>query len=141
MKLTKREIDVMRILWESEKALMVSEIVNREGGTVYSVQRVMQSLLKKGMVAVDGYAYSNKTLGRKFKPLVSSESIESEALQELTGSLINKSIATSHLLASLLPTDNSEDTLSELDRLEEMIKERKKQILKMEDSEHQTFED
>jgi len=101
----------------------------------------MQSLLKKGMVAVDGYAYSNKTLGRKFKPLVSSESIESEALQELTGSLINKSIATSHLLASLLPTDNSEDTLSELDRLEEMIKERKKQILKMEDSEHQTFED
>lgn len=141
MKLTKREIDVMRILWESEKALMVSEVVNREGGTVYSVQRVMQSLLKKGMVAVDGYAYSNKTLGRKFKPLVSSESIESEALQELTGSLINKSIAASHLLASLLPTDNSEDTLDELDRLEEMIKERKKQILKMEDSEHQTFED
>lgn len=38
MKLTKREIDVMRILWESEKALMVSEVVNREGG-LYTVYR------------------------------------------------------------------------------------------------------
>lgn len=140
MKLTKREIDVMRVLWEAEEALLVSEIVNRGGGTVYSVQRVMQSLLKKGMVAVDGHAYNNKTLGRKFKPLVSSESIEAEAIQELIGSLLNKSIAASHLLASLLPTDNSKDTLEELDRLEEMIKERKKQILKMEDSEHQTLE-
>lgn len=140
MKLTKREIDVMRILWEAEEALMVSEVVNREGGTVYSVQRVMQSLLKKGMVAVDGHAYNNKTLGRKFKPLVSSESIESEAMQELTGSLVNRSIAASHLLASLLPTENSKDTLDELDRLEEMIRERKKQILKVQESEHQTNE-
>lgn len=139
MKLTKREIDVMRILWEAEETLMVSEVVNREGGTIYSVQRVMQSLLKKDMVAVDGHAYNNKTLGRKFKPLVSSESIELEAIQEFTCSLVNKNIVTSHLLASLLPTDNRKDTLDELDRLEEMIKERKKQILKMEDSEHQTF--
>lgn len=134
MKLTKREKDVMRILWEAEEALLVSEIVNREGGTIYSVQRIMQSLLRKGMVVVDGYAYNNKTLGRKFKPLVSSESIESEVIQELTGTLLNKNITASHLLASLLPTDNSNDTLKELNELEEMIKERKKQIFKMEDS-------
>ena len=40
MKLTTREIEIMQILWESEKPLTVAEIVERdENGTIDSVQR------------------------------------------------------------------------------------------------------
>lgn len=130
MKLTNRELAVMRILWEAEKPLMVSEIVQKDkDGTIYSVQRIIQNLIKKNMVAVDGIAYNKKALGRTFKPLVSSEIIELNAIQEMFNSLVSKNITASHLIASLLPADNDQKTLEELNHLEELISERKRQIL------------
>lgn len=130
MKLTERELEVMRILWEADKPLMVSEIVQRDkNGTIYSVQRIVQNLIKKDMVAVEGMAYNKKALGRTFKPLVSAEAIELSNIQEMFNKIISKNIAASHLVASLLPADNSEQALEELNRLEEIIHERKKQIL------------
>ncbi|MCM1211979.1 MAG: BlaI/MecI/CopY family transcriptional regulator [Blautia sp.] len=130
MKLTNRELAVMRVLWEAEKPLMVSEIVQRDkDGTIYSVQRIIQNLIKKDMVAVDGIAYNKKALGRTFRPLVGSEVIELDAIREMLDGLVSKNIAASQLIASLLPTDNNEETLRELNHLEEIIHERKRQIL------------
>ena len=130
MKLTQRELEIMRILWEADKPLMVSEIVQRDkNGTIYSVQRIIQNLIKKDMVAVEGMAYNKKALGRTFKPLVSAETIELNNIQEMFSKIVSKNVAASHLIAALLPADNSEQTLEELNRLEEMIRERKKQIM------------
>ncbi|MCM1211681.1 MAG: BlaI/MecI/CopY family transcriptional regulator [Blautia sp.] len=130
MKLTNRELAVMRVLWEAEKPLMVSEILQRDkGGTIYSVQRIIQNLIKKDMVAVDGIAYNKKALGRTFRPLVGSEVIELDAIREMLDGLVSKNIAASQLIASLLPTDNNEESLRELNHLEELISERKRQIL------------
>ena len=130
MKLTNRELEVMRILWAAEKPLMVSEIVQKDkNGTIYSVQRIIQNLIKKDMVAVEGIAYNKKALGRTFKPLVSSEVIELSNIQEMLGNMVSKDITASHLIAALLPSDNDEKTLNELNNLEEIIRERKKQIL------------
>ena len=109
---------------------MVSEIVQRDkNGTIYSVQRIIQNLIKKDMVAVEGMAYNKKALGRTFKPLVSAETIELNNIQEMFSKIVSKNVAASHLIAALLPADNSEQTLEELNRLEEMIRERKKQIM------------
>lgn len=130
MKLTNRELAVMRILCEADHPLMVSEIVQKDkNGTIYSVQRIVQNLLKKNMVAIDGMAYNKKALGRTFKPLVSLESIEINAIQEMFSSLVSKNLAGSHLIAALLPTDNDDKTLEELNQLEEIIRARKEQIL------------
>ena len=130
MKLTERELEIMRILWEADKPLMVSEIVQRDkNGTIYSVQRIIQNLIKKEMVAVEGMAYNKKALGRTFKPLVSAESIELSHIQDVFSKMVSRNIAVSHLIAALLPADSSEQTLEELNRLEDIIRERKKRIL------------
>ena len=130
MKLTNRELAVMRILCEADHSLMVSEIVQKDkNGTIYSVQRIVQNLIKKNMVAIDGIAYNKKALGRTFKPLVSIESIEINAIQEMFSGLVSKNIAASHLIAALLPTDNDDKTLEELNQLEEIIRARKAQFL------------
>ena len=135
MKLTERELEIMRILWEADKPLMVSEIVQRDkNGTIYSVQRIIQNLIKKEMVAVEGMAYNKKALGRTFKPLVGAETIEMSNIQDMFSKMVSRNIAASHLIASLLPTDNNEQTLEELNRLEEIIRERKQQILSEENS-------
>lgn len=45
MKLTKRELAIMRVLWDADHPLMVSEIVQKDkNGTIYSVQRIIQNL-------------------------------------------------------------------------------------------------
>ncbi|MDE7016337.1 MAG: BlaI/MecI/CopY family transcriptional regulator, partial [Lachnospiraceae bacterium] len=55
MRLTKRELAVMRVLWEANEPLTVSEIVERDAdGTIDSVQRVVKNLLKKNAVAIEG---------------------------------------------------------------------------------------
>ena len=66
MKLTKRELDVMKILWNAKKPLMVSEIVQLDNdSTIYSVQRLISNLLKKGMIEVDSIVFNQKALARK----------------------------------------------------------------------------
>jgi len=136
MKLTKRELAVMRVLWESKEALMISDIAKKDAdGTIYSVHRVIRSLLKKGMVVVDGHEYSQKTLARKFRPVVDAESADATAIHEILNSLVGESISASRLLASLLPNSYSEETAHELDRLEEMIEARRKLLLESKDTE------
>jgi len=129
MKLTKRELAIMRVLWHAEHPLMVSEIVQKDkNGTIYSVQRIIQNLLKKNLVAIDGIAYNKKALGRTFRPTVTAESVELTAIQELFDGLVSKNIAASHLIAALLPTENDEKTMEELNKLEELIHQRKELI-------------
>lgn len=139
MKLTKRELAVMRVLWEADSALMITEIANRsdDNATVYSIHRIIQSLLKKDMVAVDGYNFDQRTPARKFKPTVKAENIEMTATKELLGSIFGKNVPASHFMAALLPSIYDEDAMKELDKLQEMIAERKKQLLEnQEDDEH-----
>ena len=129
MKLTKRELAVMGVLWDSAEALMVSEIVKREPkSTIFSVQRVIKNLLSKGMVTVDSHEYSHKTLARKFKAVVSAEDFEIENMQKMFSALTNKEIPASHLVASLLSTVNDDKIMDELSKLEEIIKAKKQSL-------------
>lgn len=130
MKLTNRELEVMQILWQAGEPLMISEIVQRESNsTVYSVQRIMQNLLRKKAVAVDSIGYNQKALARKFRPLITEESVETGMLQEMFRKVSGGEGQRARLIASLLPQENDEKTLAELEELEKIIAERKQQIL------------
>ncbi len=130
MRLTKRELAVMRVLWEANEPLTVSEIVERDAdGTIDSVQRVVKNLLKKNAVAIEGYEQIGKKISRKLKPVIDSESIELPAFEEFINNLASKNISTCHIVAALLPTDDSPKALEELNALEELIKRKKAEIM------------
>ena len=130
MKLTSRELAVMKILWEVDEPLMISEIVQREkNSTIYSVQRIMQNLLRKNAVTIDGIGYNKKALARKFSPIITSESVELGMIREMFGNMSSKNIPAANLIAALLPQENDEKTLAELEELEKIIARRKQQIL------------
>lgn len=134
MKLTEREITIMRILWEANEPLLVTEIVQKGGGTVYSVQRIIKNLIAKDMVTVDGFSVTKNIIARKFSAMVSSESIELPEIQELFSKIVSKNIKASTLIASLLFTGNSECTMEELNALQKMITEEKMRLQKLEES-------
>ncbi len=128
--LTKRELEIMRILWASNDSMKASEIAQMNGGcSIDSVQPIIKSLIKKEMIEVDEVVFSRNALARKFKAKVKSESIEMGMIKNVFKGLVSRNITAAHLVAAFLPEENDQETLKELDRLEEMIKERKKQIL------------
>ncbi len=130
-KLTKRQLDIMRILWASEIPMKASEIAQVNGGcSIDSVQPIIKSLIKKGLVEVDEVVYSRNVLARKFKATVSADSIEMGLIKNVLGDLVSKNITASRLVAAFLPEDNDDKTLEELNELEQLIKERKEQLLK-----------
>ena len=81
-KLTSREVDIMNILWASEKPLIASEIADsRPDLTVNTVQAVLRKLLKYQLIEVADIVYSGTVLSRSYRPTITSEEF---ALHEVT---------------------------------------------------------
>lgn len=67
MKLNPRELEVLKILHESDRALTSTEIVNAGAGLTQStVQAVLRKLLAAEMVDVQGVTHSGNVLSRTF---------------------------------------------------------------------------
>ena len=74
LKLTGREMDIMNILWNSQKPLIASEIAEyRSDLTINTVQAVIRKLLKYQLIEVADIVYSGTVLSRSYKPSISSE--------------------------------------------------------------------
>jgi len=72
--LTKRDLDVMTIVWGSEEPETASMIVrNNPNLTMNTVQAVLRKLLKDNFIKVADIVYSGTVLTRSYKPMVSQE--------------------------------------------------------------------
>lgn len=115
-RLTNREFDIMRILWNSESSLSSRDISNKmESLTLNTVQATMRTLLKRNFVIADSIGYSGTVLTRKYVSNL-SENKYYESLMTKKG--VNR------FLANLIDKSNS----NELDDLETMIKAKKEKI-------------
>ena len=70
--LTKKENEVMSILWQSDKPLtahMITEI--EQSLSIYTVQQVLQRLLKMNYVEIAEINYSGTVFARYYTPAIS----------------------------------------------------------------------
>lgn len=134
-KLTRREFDIMNILWQSESALVASEIARRgEKLTVNTVQAILRNLLKRNLIEIDQIVYSGTVLTRSYKPTISAEEFEMNHLVDSLSKLSGNPLATTHFIAALLEQEKDSDKLlEEIEQLEELLQE-KRQSLKAESS-------
>lgn len=119
-KLTNRELDILNILWASEKPLTASEISTVSEGvlTINVVQAMLRKLLKQNLIEVADIVYSGTVLCRNYKPTnASKEQIIAQFSDEFRR--FQKEFSLSSLWASLL--DQEEDPA-----------ERKQQIIDLE---------
>ncbi len=76
MKLNPRELEVLKILHESDRALTSTEIVNSGAGLTQStVQAVLRKLLANELVEVQGVTHSGNVLSRTFGPTAKSKDV------------------------------------------------------------------
>ena len=112
--LTKKENEVMSILWQSDKPLtahMITEI--EQSLSIYTVQQVLQRLLKMNYVEIAEINYSGTVFARYYTPAIS----QTDYIQFLLGANGPYEIASNFI--------ESKKKKKVLDKLEQLIKNKK----------------
>ena len=76
MELTKSEMQIMDVLWESEAPLSRSDLLERSDGKSWkdsSVHILLNGLLQKAAIREAGFVKRSKTYGRTFAPTLTRE--------------------------------------------------------------------
>lgn len=128
-KLTKRDIEILSILWNSNRSMTASEISEASPElSVNTVQAVLRKLLKNKLIKIENIVYSGTVLARSYIPIISAKDY---ALAKLIMDYqkFEEQISKGAVLVSLLdlendPQKNSEET-KELERILAEYKKRK----------------
>lgn len=117
--LSNREIDVMNVLWQSEKPLTASGITQCNPAlSINTVQVVLKNLLKKSYVKVADIVYSGTVLSRAYEPKITQgEYITNQLLEEKGGR--------SNIFAALIEQETDPKVIEDL---EELLRCRKEQL-------------
>lgn len=120
-RITKKQLEIMKILWSSDKPLIASEILKRNDSlNINTVQACLRALVNKQFIKVADIVYSGTVLTRSYTPLVSREDFLETACQDIIGKA-----KVSSLIASLIDTETN---LDELEELEKLIEQKKKEL-------------
>lgn len=119
--LSPRQLEVMEILWNAEKGMTASEIVNASKELqINTVQASLRSLISKKYIEVGQIVYSGTVLSRSYIPTVTREEYLKFSCQKLT-----ELSSSSLVMASFIGNTEDADVLNEL---EAMIQKRKQEL-------------
>lgn len=117
-KLTPKQLDVMQILWDSDKPLVASDIVKmNDDFNANTVQSVIRTLLGKKYIEVAEIVYSGTVLSRSYTAIVSKD--------EYIKSTFFSNNSVPSLVFNLI---ESESDLSVLDEMQKLIEEKKNEL-------------
>lgn len=130
MKLNPRELEVLKILHESERALTSTEIVNSGAELTQStVQAVLRKLLANELVEVQGVTHSGNVLSRTFGPTAKSKDVLTEKfLQDYRSfrSIISMQTAVAGMFKLSDDESKKEKDIKDLEKLLADLKKQKK---------------
>lgn len=126
--LSETELDIMQILWKEETGLSRPEILSHmenKNWNPNSIHQVLNSMMKKGVLQVDGMARCGKVYGRTYMPTMTQQEFLARRTQEITPGLSSKERLLG-IVAALTEQDGIDaETLMELERL---LATRKKEL-------------
>lgn len=119
IKLTKKQEEVMNVLWESEKPMIASEILKmRDDFNINTVQSTLRTLVKKKYVEIAEIVYSGTVLTRSYKPLIKREDFTSD-IEIGIKNMLRKENLFAHYVNEL-------DDLDTILKLDEILQNKKK---------------
>ncbi|MCI9080238.1 MAG: BlaI/MecI/CopY family transcriptional regulator [Lachnospiraceae bacterium] len=126
--LTKRDLEVMTILWSGEGSKTASLIVKDNPElTMNTVQAVLRKLLKDKLIKVADIVYSGTVLTRSYEPMISQEKFWIQKLvadyQEISNKVSKADIVTA-LLDTGKGTEKIKEDISEIDAVLDSYKKK-----------------
>lgn len=120
-RLSKRQYEIMHILWEANRPMLASEIVNaKEELNINTVQSALKAMIEKGYIEVAEITHSRTVLARTYRPVVSKEAYLKEVCDEFGSNLGSWGI-----FAALI---EQEEDIRKLDELEKLIVKAKERL-------------
>lgn len=127
IKISKREEDILYILWKADKPLLVSEIVN-ENITLPTVHTTIRRMLQKGLVKVVNYTKSGNVFGRCYQPSISLTEYEMHEYSQILSRKAKKFEVLLNIVENILDSEDEDTLKKELDGLELIIKQQREKI-------------
>ena len=85
-KLSKQQLEVMKILWNSDTPLIASEIEKKhESLNINTVQACLRALIKAEAIEVADIVYSGTVLSRSYRPLISKDEYCQDTYKNILG--------------------------------------------------------
>jgi len=123
--LSETELDIMQLLWEEDTGLSRPEILSRLEGKDWnpnSIHQVLNSMMKKGVLQVDGMARCGKIYGRTYTPTMTQQEFLARRTQEITPGLTTKERILGVVAALADQEGLDAETIQELEQLLETHK-------------------
>lgn len=115
--LTKRETQIMNVLWKSDEPLAAFDILEASPDlSRNTIQIVLKKLQTLGFIEVAGFGYHKNALTRTFKPIISQSEYMEDTLAASTALDIAKNFI------------KTTDDVAALDELDKMIQSKKKEL-------------
>ena len=129
-RLTNKELEIMRILWNTTEPMTAGEIFGKspDGVSIYTVQNSIKGLLPKGAIAIDSYTQVFKSNARRYKAALSESDYAYMQVKNFYKQV--DSSKPTQLMATLISEYDNVDDISEIEEIEKMLAERKAQIVK-----------
>lgn len=124
--LTKNEQEVMELMWTQRRALSRSEIIELSTERSWkksSIHILLNSLLEKGAIKVDGFVKTGKNYGRTYSATVTQEEYQIMQFKQGSNYIKSKSSAIASLVSTLVEDEDIDNET--LDRLEAILQERR----------------
>ena len=97
-KLSKRQLDVMKVLWNHSSPMVASDIVSGSPAlNINTVQSCLKVLLKEELREVADIVYSGTVLSRSYRPLISRDEYFNTEYKDIIGTS-----STSSLIAAFI---------------------------------------
>ena len=116
--LSQKQLDVMKILWDAGTPLVASDIVKVESSM--NIKASLRVLLKENLIEIADIVYSGTVLSRSYRPLISRDVYFNAEYKNIIGNS-----STSAMIATFI---EQEEDISELERIEELIRKRMKEL-------------
>ena len=124
--LSKSEYEVLSLLWTENRGLTaaeINELAPDKSWKPTSIHLIINSMLDKGALVVDGMVRSGRVYGRIFKATASPEEYSLMQIKRNTSYAQDKNAAITGLIASLI--DSIEISNDTIEKIEELIKKKK----------------
>lgn len=131
IRLTKRENQILDILWDNTEPMTASEIVSAYPDlTKSTVQAVLRKLLTNKYIEVADIVHSGTVLCRKYRPTFSRSQFIASQLKR-SFSINPAAISRMELFSGLLgDLEDSTISLNEIEEMEKMLEEYKEKLQK-----------
>lgn len=126
-KLTKKQVEVMKIFWSNEKPLAASDILELgENMNINTIRTSIRALLEAGYIEVANIEHREKALTQTY---ISTVGMDEYIISNFAG--INNKISKKSLVAQFIKNEEDEEVINEL---EQELKHRKEILAKKRDN-------